>query len=345
MLSDEAKQDLEWWLGNLNESLDKLFFPASPDLEICSDASLSGWGACCDQAKTRGSWTVEDTAKHINELELLGAFYAVQAFAAHATDISVRLYLDNTTAISYINKWGGTKSVVLSDLALEFAGWCEVRRIHIEAIHLAGTANVVADLESRAKPDASDWMLDKDIFSKIMSIWPVELDLFATMKNAQVPLFVSWRPQPSALATNAFGIQWKSNAAYAFPPFSLILKCLQKIRRDEATIVFVCPVWPGQPWFPLLLELSCDVPRLLPSGPYSLKSALGESHPLVLSNGLRLAAWRLSGRATLCEVFRRSLLIYSWPDDATTRISRINQPGDTGLIGVWEGIWIPYQAI
>lgn len=128
----------------------------------------------------------------------------------------------------------------------------------------------MADEESRARADSSDWMLDRKMFQSIANICPVEVDLFATMWNAQLPSFVSWRPQPSSIATNALSLSWKNGSYYAFPPFSLILKCLEKIRREEATIIFVCPVWPGQPWFPILLELSCDVPRLLPSGTHSL---------------------------------------------------------------------------
>lgn len=42
---------------------------------------------------------------------------------------------------------------------------------------------------------------------------------------------------------------------YAFPPFSLILKCLHKIKTDRATGILVFPYWPSQPWFPLLDSL------------------------------------------------------------------------------------------
>lgn len=74
VLSAEAHQDLQWWIGTLADSLDKQFFPRTPDLEICADASLTGWGAYCNGVRTRGSWTVEDTEKHINKLELFVRF-------------------------------------------------------------------------------------------------------------------------------------------------------------------------------------------------------------------------------------------------------------------------------
>ena len=49
-----------------------------------------------------------------------------------------------------------------------------------------------------------------------------ELDLFATHINAPVPAYISWRPDPSAVAVNAFTLDWGGKALYAFPFFSLI---------------------------------------------------------------------------------------------------------------------------
>ncbi|XP_045034660.1 uncharacterized protein LOC116925902 [Daphnia magna] len=49
LLSEEARKDLEWWVNNLSKAQDKVFFPNTPDLEIYTDASLSGWGACCNE--------------------------------------------------------------------------------------------------------------------------------------------------------------------------------------------------------------------------------------------------------------------------------------------------------
>ena len=51
---------------------------------------------------------------------------------------------------------------------------------------------------------------------------------------------------------------------YANPPWCLILTALNKIRREEARIVLVAPVWKTQPWYPLLLYMLTDVPCLLP---------------------------------------------------------------------------------
>lgn len=119
-------------------------------MEIFSDASLTGWGAYCNGVKTRGSWTDLDRSKHVNELELLSAFYSIQAFAPRATDISIHNFMDNTTAVSFLNKCSVTKSTTLLSVALKISKWCGGRNICVEAVYLAGSANVIADQETRA---------------------------------------------------------------------------------------------------------------------------------------------------------------------------------------------------
>ena len=42
---------------------------------------------------------------------------------------------------------------------------------------------------------------------------------------------------------------------YAFPPFSVIHKTIQKFIHDEARGILIVPLWKTQPWFTLLVEL------------------------------------------------------------------------------------------
>ncbi|KZS18325.1 Uncharacterized protein APZ42_015524 [Daphnia magna] len=164
-----ARVDLEWWLANLDSVNGKKFFPKVSDVEICSDASLSGWGSVCNGVTARGPWTWSDSARQINELELLGALFSLETFLGDARELSVRLYLDNTTA----------------------------------AVHLAGVLNVVADRESRSECDSSDWMLCRNTFDRINGTFPSRTDLFSLAWNAQLPNFFSWGPQPGAAGVNA----------------------------------------------------------------------------------------------------------------------------------------------
>lgn len=175
------------------------------------------------------------------------------------------MFLDNTVAVSYINRDGGTKSPKLNDIVKQICNWCDERELALRAEHVPGVANTIADAESRTYNGSSDWQLSIDLFRQIQAIWPAQIDLFASHWNAQLPKFISWRPQPNAFSTNAFAFDWSSCIGYAFPPFSLIGRCLSKIRREKANVILVCPYWPSQSWFPDLLQLVCDIVLVMPT--------------------------------------------------------------------------------
>ncbi len=78
------------------------------------------------------------------------------------------LLMDNTSAISHINKMGDSISLVLSSLTFDRWQWRLEHSITIEAHHLPGRLNVAADFESRAGPDTSDWQLDPTVFQRIV---------------------------------------------------------------------------------------------------------------------------------------------------------------------------------
>jgi hypothetical protein len=146
--------------------------------------------------------------------------------------------------------------------------------------------------------DTSNWKLNHEIFTQISNMWgPFRIDLFADRLNCQVNKFVSWKPDPLALATDAFQIQWRGEQAYAFPPFCLIGRCLAKIQKEQSEVVMITPLWQAQPWFPRIMEMSVRLPILLPPSPALITSPDGQSHPLIQMGSLQLAAWKVSGQA------------------------------------------------
>jgi hypothetical protein len=108
-------------------------------------------------------WSREERQLHINLLELKAAFLALQVFAARRNNIHILLSIDNTTAIAYINKKGGTHSQRLSDLALQVWEWALSRKITLQAEHIPGRENEGADRESRGGADPSDWTLHPEV--------------------------------------------------------------------------------------------------------------------------------------------------------------------------------------
>ena len=78
------------------------------------------------------------------------------------------------------------------------------------------------------------------------------MDLFASRLNAKLPRFYSWRPDPDAKIVDAFTVPWNQNMFYAFPPFCLVGKVLQKIVQEQATGIVVVPDWDTKAWFIML---------------------------------------------------------------------------------------------
>ncbi len=147
----------------------------------------------------------------------------LRAYCADKSDIHVKLNIDNTTAIAYINKMGGTKASKCNELAKEIWEWCIERNIWITACHLAGVLNVVADRKSRHFNDETEWMLSKRAFGQICDQFGTpNIDIFASRLNTQLPRFVSWQPDPDAEAIEAFTVDWRGLKCYAFPLSALL---------------------------------------------------------------------------------------------------------------------------
>jgi len=101
---------------------------------------------------------------HLNYLELLAVFHALQVFVADKSNIHVRLKMDNFTEVSYINNMGGIRSPSLDKLAVSIWGWCIFRNILLSAQHIPGKSNRGADSLSRQFVSNLEWSLDQDVF-------------------------------------------------------------------------------------------------------------------------------------------------------------------------------------
>ena len=104
-----------------------------------------------------------------------------------------------------------------------------------------------------------------------------EIDLFARRVNAKCKKFISWHRDPDSIAVDAFTISWKDIYFYAFPPFSMILKCLQKIRIENASGIMIVPDWPSQPWYPLFRELLTSETLIFDAKTHILNSFCSQS--------------------------------------------------------------------
>ena len=295
--------------------------PGHAVLVLELDASQKGWGARCMETSTGGCWSTTEAQNHINYLELLAAFLALKTFASNQKGL-VLLKMDNTSAVTYINQKGGTHSTQLCDLALQIWEWCIQKEITLQAEHLPGCLNIVADSESRTIKDQCHWMINPRVFQQILqSLGPLEVDLFASHLTKQLPRYYSWRPDPKAEATDTFLQNWAQVRGFANPPWCLIAWCLSQIKCQQAGVLLVTPLWPCQPWFPCsppqdVTRLSSPTP--ISTGPDSEPHQSGIHNATRNPSTGRMARLRESFTSRGFSTQASHLLLSSWRDKTNT---------------------------
>ena len=181
--------------------------------------------------------------------------------------------------------------------------WALFKNLWLSAAHCPGIYNIHADEASRLFNDSTEWMLSKDIFKRICERFGMPtIDLFASRLNHQVSVYAAWQPDPGAVIIDCFSVAWQRfDLIYAFPPFSIVGRTLQKIRRECTQAIIVIPHWPSQPWFPLVHNLLTEEPFVIPVSRQSLvlPHEPQKLHPL--RGQLQLWACRLSGGSTIAR--------------------------------------------
>lgn len=340
-IGQSARTALLWWsqLHHLRKGV--LIDQVAPTLTLVTDACLTGWGGHLMDLQVQGVWSPLDRTHHINWLELKAVVLSLQVFRSRVRTHRVLLRTDNSSVVAYINKEGGTRSPELSRLVEELLIWCLENEVELIAYHLPGIRNSAADALSRQlRFQNTEWQLAQWVADALFRHWDgPKVDLFATHGNARLPIFVSLRPEPLALATDALAISWSHMDAYAFPPFPLIQLTLEKVRVDSSMVLtLVAPRWPAKAWFPLLLSLLIDQPIVLPDIPDLLSQVDGT---VPMSPALyHLHAWRLSS-----DRLKRNNFLSVCPKICQTQsdsplLPCMSHDGDSTVVGVTDGALI-----
>ena len=341
---------LQWWLSEPNLERGLLLQPPSPELRVTTDASMEGWGGYLHGPQNtllQGLWSPQEQQLHINLLELRAIRLTLMGLDTLISGKSVLLESDNSTTVAYVNKQGGVHSFSLNEEARLLYHWTLPRGITVLAIHRPGVDNTLADSLSRHSLDSREWSLHQSVVERLFSIWGTpQLDLFATSHNAKLPLFCSRIAEPGALTMDAFSLSWEQWETYAFPPIPLIPRVLTKLQTDKASMILVAPMWPRRPWFPQLLLLSCDVPRILPLSPHLLSQTL-QAGVLYHQNTttLRLVAWRLSGDSSKTKAFRSRLSTSCSHPEGRPLVESMTHDGMPLSAGAVHGTLIPLQLL
>ncbi|KAG1136508.1 hypothetical protein G6F38_011997 [Rhizopus arrhizus] len=250
----QAIEELQWWqifLTKKNGLPIHRIQLKKPQITITTDSSDTGWGVNSNFIQTYGFWTAAEKTLSINVRELMGIYFALKLHGPNFRNCTIKVLTDNKTSIKYTTKAGGTASVHLQDYAVKIQDLCNMYNLNVIYQHIKGVDNVEADQLSRTKKPLYESTIPKRFFRTIQSLWgPLDIDMFASRQNTQLPRYWSLRPDPQAMATDAFLQQWPMTGLYAYPPWKLIPPVLRLIKKKRIRrIVLVTPWWPTQFWF------------------------------------------------------------------------------------------------
>jgi len=151
-LTKEVKADLEMWgifLSNYNGiTYFRTALVSSFDINLCSDASSQGFGACYLSHWVQHRFPLNWLPLHITVLEFYPIYVLLSMYGSCFTNKSVRFYCDNEAVCFIINKQSSRNKhvmVIMRKLLLVLIHY----NIHLVACHIPGTNNVLCDKISR----------------------------------------------------------------------------------------------------------------------------------------------------------------------------------------------------
>jgi Reverse transcriptase (RNA-dependent DNA polymerase)/DNA N-6-adenine-methyltransferase (Dam) len=258
-----ALLELQWWHRQLQSWNGQSFLPATPQHEVFTDASDLGWGIVWHDQTWSGQWGPQEVSQHINWKELMVIWKVTQL--RHLQGSVIRVYCDNMTTIAYVNKFGGTKSAPLLELARRIWNSCLRTNTRILLTYVPSLFNP-ADAPSRQLAQQVEWRMSRTYFQRLDQKWgPHQVDLFAHRNNHLLPRYVAWRPDPQAVAHDALQMSWQHlGRLYICPPWNLLPAIVQKIQREQVSATLITPWWPTAIWFPSLRTIARPRPLSVP---------------------------------------------------------------------------------
>ena len=106
-------------------------------------------------------------------------------------------------------------------------------------------------------------------------------------------------------------IIWSGLLAYAYPPTALLYRVTQKIRQCNCHIILIVPGWPGMPLFWDLVQLSMEIPLLLPASKTQHHNQVFH----INSHYLNLHAWSLG-----LDSSKNKASLWKWQRSSTKTI-------------------------
>jgi hypothetical protein len=292
-LNTKVIEQLNWWLCHLDGWNGSPLLVKSPDAQVWTDASDSGWGCVLNDQEASGIWDSDIVNEHINFKELITILYALLCFKDNLQGKTVKIMCDNTTSVAYIKNLGGPTSK-LTELAEAIWAFALQHSIVLQVMHVPGISNVHADHLSRLA-HRYEWQLNPGLFNQIDNMWgPHTVDRFASFATTQLPIYNSRFLDPMSSGVDALSqLDWGEHNNYVNAPFRLLNRVIQTLINQRAYATIIAPYWPNQAWCQ-------EIQRLLIAPPLRIRLSKGTiwtngpAEPLK-NRRWKLFAWRVHG--------------------------------------------------
>ncbi|KAG1151855.1 hypothetical protein G6F37_000738 [Rhizopus arrhizus] len=191
-----SRQELTWWINNatLKNGLPILYKQPSSDIAIHVDALDPGWGISSLSVQTAGCWTKKEKEDSINGRELKAISFAIQLHMSRHKNSTTKIYSDNRTALKYLNKAGGTSSMLLQNLATQIQGLynkSNIQSTEATSIRMVLTNEIIQISPIRVKPSE---MQDNRICSETQQEIEEVLEFFPDPEAQALDAFNQWWP-------------------------------------------------------------------------------------------------------------------------------------------------------
>jgi hypothetical protein len=251
-LSQNAKEELEFWCRNINFLNGKpIWFNPGATRIVYSDASDSGYGGYVVELGpevAHGQWSEAEALLSSTWRELKAVYLVLMSFAEKLAGHRVKWFTDNQGVMYII--CAGSKKEHLQEGAIQIFNVCLSNNIKLEVEWIPRSENEYADVISRII-DYDDWSLNPQLFLFLDANWGTHtIDCFASPENAQLPRFHSWFWSPGSVAVNTFTVNWGEEVNWWVPPLHLVCHTISHALNCKAKGTLVVPMWKSAPFWP-----------------------------------------------------------------------------------------------
>ena len=128
------------------------------------------WGVDHENISSGGHWSVEESKLHINVLELVATYHALQIYCKNMFDTLVHLKVENTTAVAWINKQTAPTELEFFNCETNLE-LCSIEKIRNLCLLYWVKKNKIPDCESRNVKGNLKRALKDHVFTKVRSTY------------------------------------------------------------------------------------------------------------------------------------------------------------------------------